>query len=127
MTSGGRSIDPKAYKKRLRLMREILVGGNQQAFADKLGIPMKRWNNFERGHPISREVAFIIMDKFPEVSVEWLWFGMTGNLRADFKKKVEDAEAYEQEREQAHTALKKAQQRVKAIDVLRAKKLHPAR
>lgn len=127
MAGGGRSIDPEAYKKRLRLMREILVGGNQQKFADKLGIPMKRWNNFERGLPISREVAFMILEKFDEVSVEWLWFGMPGNLRGEFKKKVEAAEAYEKERDLAYTELKKAQQRVKAIDALRAKKLHPAR
>lgn len=79
----------KAYQKRLRQFREIeCKGGSQQDFADKLGIPMKRWNNYERGYPLSRETAWKIRGVFPHVSTEWLWWGMTGNNSPEFNDKL---------------------------------------
>jgi transcriptional regulator with XRE-family HTH domain len=120
-------FDIKAYQKRLRILREIVSGGGQQEFADKLGIPMKRWNNYERGYPLSRETAFLLKEKFPDVSIEWVWFGMTGNLSKAFAEKVSAVEKLERERELAHSSLKKAKERVKLIDQARVKVLRPGR
>lgn len=120
-------LDVKAYKRRLRILREIVSGGGQQEFADKLGIPMKRWNNYERGYPLSRETAFLLREKCPGVSIEWLWFGMTGNLSKSFEEKIKAAEKFERERELARTSLKKAKDRVKLIDQERRKAVSPGR
>jgi hypothetical protein len=61
---------------RLTVLREAqMPGGTQTAFALKLGIELKRWNNFERGSPLPRDAAEIIVKKCPGISYEWLWHG----------------------------------------------------
>ena len=89
------------YQRRLRILRQIISDENQQDFADRLGIDMKRWNNYERGYPVPREIAFLLMDTFPGISVEWIWFGMTGNLSQHYAKRI--AEIDQAEREHAKT------------------------
>lgn len=120
-------FDIKRYQQRLRLLREIVAGGNQQEFADKLGIPFKRWNNYERGYPVPRETAFALMEKFPGISVEWLWFGMVGNLSKHYADKIKEAEALDKERASAAATLTRARERVSDLDARRKKALHPAR
>jgi transcriptional regulator with XRE-family HTH domain len=121
-------FDVKGYQNRLRMLREIVTnGGTQQELADKLEIPMKRWNNYERGYPVPREVAFLLKKTFPDVSVEWLWFGMTGNLSSAFLEKIKELEKFERERELARSQLKKAKDRVKNIDAEREKVISPRR
>ena len=66
-------FDVEAYRRRLRILREITGGDGQTAFARRLGIAFKRWSNFERGYPLSREVAFLLHQKIPGISIEWIW------------------------------------------------------
>ena len=48
-------FDVEAYRKRLRIMREIVSGDNQTDFAKRLDIDFKRWSNYERGYgPVPR-------------------------------------------------------------------------
>jgi transcriptional regulator with XRE-family HTH domain len=96
------------YKERLKMLREIVSGENQQDFADRIGIPFKRWNNYERGYPIPRETAFILMEKFKGVSVEWIWFGMEGNLSTDFRQRILALEAARRDEITASRRLSKA-------------------
>jgi transcriptional regulator with XRE-family HTH domain len=106
-------FDVEAYQRRLRILRQIISGENQQDFADRLGIGMMRWNNYERGYPVPREVAFILMKKFPGISVEWIWFGMTGNLSEHYAKRIAALEEAQREETKAVKALERAQERVK--------------
>jgi hypothetical protein len=101
------------YQRRLKLLREIISGENQQDFAQRLGIPFKRWNNYERGYPVPRETAFILMAKFPGISIEWLWFGMTGNLSEAYANRIKIAEQAEREHAKALKALDKAKSKAK--------------
>lgn len=103
------------YQRRLRILREIVSGENQQEFAERLGIPFKRWNNYERGYPVPRETAFLLIDKFRGISVEWLWFGMTGNLSEAFAEKIRVLEAQDRERIAADKALERAKAKVKDV------------
>jgi hypothetical protein len=80
--------DIDEYVARIKLLREITSGDSQNHFADKIGIDMKRWNNFERGYPLPRDVAFLLVDKLPGMSVDWIWFGWTGNLSPEWKRKL---------------------------------------
>jgi transcriptional regulator with XRE-family HTH domain len=119
-------FDVAGYVRRLRLLREIVSGENQTEFAGRLGIPFKRWSNYERGYPVPRETAFILMKAFPGISVEWLWFGMTGNLSNSYAEKIKRAEQLEKEQRQAARALEKAQARVKDAVAKRKKAIYPA-
>lgn len=118
-------FDTTAYVVRLRLLREIISGENQMDFAKRLGIPFKRWSNYERGYPVPRETAFLLIQKFPGISVEWVWFGMTGNLSQHYLDRIKAAEALEKELLSAARAAEKAQARLRAVTTKRKKALHP--
>lgn len=120
-----RGFDVAAYKNRLKLLRQIISGENQQQFADRLGIDMKRWSNYERGYPVPREVAFLLMEKFPGISIEWVWFGMAGNLSKFYADRIKAAEEAAREHTQAMKALMKAQERVDAA--VKRKRRQPSR
>ena len=47
----------------------------QTAWAKALGIGVKRWNNFERGAPLSADVARLIRKRFPAIEWNWLMEG----------------------------------------------------
>src|SRR3954471_643281 len=115
----------EAYQRRLRLLREIVAGDNQAEFADRLGIAFKRWSNYERGYPVPREVAFVIMKKLPGISVEWLWFGMEGNLSQAYLEKIRAAEKLDQEQRAAARAAVKANARLRELTRKRVQEVHP--
>jgi hypothetical protein len=118
-------VELGAYLHRLRLLREIISGDNQADFARRLGIPPKRWNNYERGFPLSREIAFMIWKKFPGMSPEWIWFGAVGNLSKYYRERIKAAELLERETEANRLALEKAQKKFKDTMDKRKKALSP--
>lgn len=118
-------FDVAAYRTRLRLLREIVSGENQVEFSQRLGIPFKRWSNYERGYPVPRETAFLLMKKFPGISVEWLWFGMTGNLSHFYLEKIKTAEGFEKERIAAEKAATKATAKLKEVTSKRKRAIYP--
>ena len=80
-----------AVARRLELLRQVFSGESQTAFAARLGIEVKRWNNFERGKPLSKEIAFLIVKKFPDVTLDWLYLGNEGGLPIRLQRELEDA------------------------------------
>jgi hypothetical protein len=56
-----------------------------------LGIETKRWNNFERANPCPRDVAILIVKKFPDVSLEWLWLGNPDHLTVKLQRELAEA------------------------------------
>jgi len=71
---------------RCRVLTRLYAGGNSTAFADTIGISPNRWNNIENNGALSKDVAFTIVRKFPEISLDWLWRGKDDGLprlRAD--------------------------------------------
>lgn len=83
-------FDAEAYRRRLRLLREIAAGGaSMMEFSAMLGIKYKRWYHYECGYPLPREAAWLLMEKFPGISVEWIWFGWPGNLSVYYRDKIE--------------------------------------
>lgn len=81
----------EAVAARLKLLRKTVSGESQTAFAAQLGIETKRWNNFERATPLSKEVAFLIVKKFPDVTLDWLWLGIEGGLPVRFQRELAEA------------------------------------
>jgi transcriptional regulator with XRE-family HTH domain len=103
-------FDVAAYQARLRLLREMISGENQADFARRLGIPVKRWSNYERGYPVPRETAWALKDRF-KVSVEWIWWGWEANMPAPLLARLKTAQKHEKElsalRREASEATKK--------------------
>jgi hypothetical protein len=65
---------------RLKCLRYAIAKNNQSAFAAQLGIDPKRWNNFERRTPLSKDVALKIVQRWPELSLDWLFRGIDDRL-----------------------------------------------
>lgn len=80
-----------AVAERLALLRYVVSQENQTAFARRLGIEVRRWNNFERAAPLSKEVAFLIVKKFPDVTLDWLWLGIERGLPVRFQRELAEA------------------------------------
>ena len=106
------------YVNRLRLMREI-EGATQQEFADRLEMDMRRWNNYERGFPMPRDVVFSIMNTIKGPTPDWLWFGYMGNLTPEYRAKVERMQTLMVEQLEAEKQLEAAQSRVKLLTAKR--------
>jgi DNA-binding XRE family transcriptional regulator len=73
---------------RLVRLREALEIPTQTAMAAALGIKISRWNNFERGTPLSLDVAIKICRRFPGVTMDWLFFGNPAGLPVELAKRL---------------------------------------
>jgi transcriptional regulator with XRE-family HTH domain len=73
---------------RLIRLRQAMGIPTQTAMAAALGIEVSRWNNFERGQPISKEIAFKVRLRFPGVTTDWLFFGDPSGLPLELAKRL---------------------------------------
>lgn len=73
---------------RLIRLREALNYDTSTAFANFLGIMPNRYNNFENGMAMSRDVVFIMVQKVPGLSVDWLWFGKPDGLSVSLAQRL---------------------------------------
>lgn len=90
MASGDLSSN-EATAWRLKCLRKVIAGDNQTAFAARLGIEANRWNNMERGSPLSKEVAFLIVRHFPDISFDWLFRGLDDHLTVKRQRELAEA------------------------------------
>jgi hypothetical protein len=88
METGGRESDVAV---RLRHLRAVLGERSAKAFAARLGIEYKRWNNFENGSPLSRDAAFILVKAVPGLTLDWLYFGERAGLSYDLAVRLDRA------------------------------------
>lgn len=92
-----RKYDPEsneAVARRLKLLRHVVSAGNksQKAFVARLGIEQPRWSNFENNSSLSKEVAFLIVEKFPDFTLDWLWRGDTRGMSFVLQRELEEVE-----------------------------------
>lgn len=90
----GMADDPEsneAVAARLQLLRRLVSGDSQTAFARILNIEVKRWNNFERGLPLSKDAAFKIVRALPNVTLDWVYRGKTDGLPVRLQREIEEA------------------------------------
>ena len=85
------ATDDRDRARRLIVLRRLYSGESQTAFAARIGVEVKRWNNVERGFPLSKEVAFQIAKAIPGMTLDWLWFGKTDGLPIKLQRELEDA------------------------------------
>jgi hypothetical protein len=84
----------EAVSHRLKLLRVAFARENQTRFAARLGIGVTRWNAMENGHPLSKEVAFILVKAFPGITLDWLFLGNPGGLPIILQRELEAAAPY---------------------------------
>jgi len=77
--------------RRLATLRHVVSGENQTAFAHRIGIEVKRWNNFERCHPLSKDVAFLLVRKVPGLTLDWLFLGIEDGLPVKLQRELAEA------------------------------------
>ena len=77
---------------RLKRLRKAFGYQTSTAFAAYLDIGYVRWNAFENGAPLSREVAFLLVRKCPGVSLDWLYFGKIEALPLELARRLGEFE-----------------------------------
>lgn len=78
---------------RLKILRFMVAGNNQTAFAVRMGFGVKNWNNFERGHGLSKEAAIQLVQKVPGLTLDWLYLGKLDGLPLRLRDDLEEAAA----------------------------------
>lgn len=76
---------------RMKAVRYLIAGDNQTIFAKKIGLEVKRWNNFERGSPLSKEIALLLVQKIPGLTTDWLFLGREDGLPRARQQELQDA------------------------------------
>lgn len=82
--TGGREAP---IAQRLRQLRSV-ESDTSAAFAVRLRMSTQRWNNFENGYPLSREVAFTLVQTIPGLTLDWLYFGKLEGLTVDLARRL---------------------------------------
>lgn len=82
---GAMSKTPRQDKKspeaqRLIKLREALDFEESAEFAREMGYTPTRWNNFENGQRLTRDVALRLVQKIPGLTTDWLFLGKTDGL-----------------------------------------------
>lgn len=88
---------PEAVRARqlVAAMAEIVGSDVSADFARWLSIDPRRWNNFEVGYPISRDMAGLLIKKIPGLSYDWLFNGDPSNLSVEMARKLGELPPYQ--------------------------------
>lgn len=73
---------------RLKLLRETLGYSTATAFAEFLGLGITRYHPFEKSVPLSRDVAFRVVQKIPGMTLDWLYFGKPEGLPLELARRL---------------------------------------
>ena len=73
---------------RLKRIRRALSFETSAAFAAFLEIDSSRYNAFENGRPLSRDVAFRLVRKIPGLSLDWIYFGRSEALPIELARRL---------------------------------------
>jgi hypothetical protein len=87
-------LDNTSIARRLRILRHHIAGseqGSQLRFATQMGIEYRRWNNFERGYPLNREIAVALIRKVHGLTLDWLYLGREDGLSIGLHRELTEA------------------------------------
>jgi transcriptional regulator with XRE-family HTH domain len=72
----------------MRRLRSGLDFKSAAAFARFLGISKARWNNFENGYPLPREMIYLLCAKIDGLTSDWIYFGRPRGLSVDLADRL---------------------------------------
>lgn len=79
----GNPLSNESVAERLKLVRKA-VAGTQTAFCKRIGIEIPRWNNFERGYPLSKNIGILLVQKIPGLTLDWLFLEKRMDCHSNF-------------------------------------------
>jgi len=82
---------PTTVADRVKRLRAAINLISQQAMADYLGVGFNRWNNVERGLPLGLDLAIILCQRVPGLTLDWLYFGKPDGLSLDLARRLGEA------------------------------------
>jgi hypothetical protein len=83
-----------AVTRRLHILRHYVSGGDHGSkarFAAQIGIEYKRWNNFERGYPIPRDMAIHLVKAIHGLTLDWIYLGREDGLSIALQRELVEA------------------------------------
>jgi transcriptional regulator with XRE-family HTH domain len=87
---GAKSNDP--VPQRLRAIRKVQGFEDAKEFAEFLGVSGQRYGNIEAGSSeLSKEIAFIIVEKVPGMTLDWLFLKSRDGLNPSLHERLEVA------------------------------------
>ena len=74
-------IELEQQAERLKRLREMLGFTESSTFAVQfMGISPQRWNMYENGTPLSRQITIQLVRAVPGLTSDWLYFGVPDGL-----------------------------------------------
>lgn len=67
-----------------------MVDATKADFANLLGMKPTRWNNLESGYPCTIQIARLIKEKIPGVTIAYIYEGITTNVPTDMVEKLKE-------------------------------------
>ncbi|MBM7482643.1 hypothetical protein ACVWWI_004044 [Bradyrhizobium sp. USDA 3686] len=77
-----------------RELERKAVAGTETAFCKRIGIEVRRWNNFERGMPLSKSVGILLVQNIPGLTLDWLFQGKADGLPLQLRDELESTTSY---------------------------------
>ena len=84
-------LDNAAITRRLHILRQHIAGGDHGSrarFAARIGIEYKRWNNFERGYPLPRDMAIHLVRAIHGLTLDWIYLGREDGLSIALQREL---------------------------------------
>lgn len=78
----------EAVGERLRQLRHSYGFAKSSGFAAFLGVSPTRWSNFERGLPLSRDMASRLVQRIPGLTLDWLYRGRPEGLPLELARRL---------------------------------------
>ena len=89
----GTQLEHAEVAVRIKLLRIAIFRDNQRAFAERIEVEYKRWNNYERGLPLSLQIAIQLIEHIPGLTLDWIFLGRTDGLSPALARELEKAMA----------------------------------
>ena len=83
------SIAPvEPLPQRLWAVQRLLGHETQAEFARELGISPARLGHMFNGAPVSKEVAFLLRERVPGLTLDWIYFGYWAGIPIQLARKL---------------------------------------
>jgi DNA-binding transcriptional regulator YiaG len=73
---------------RIKRIRVAMGYETVPPFAQLLGVDRKRWYNFENGFPLPREMAFLLVQRVPGLTLDYVYFGKSDGLPIELARRL---------------------------------------
>jgi hypothetical protein len=77
--------------KRLRVLREAEGEDSSSGWAERMGLTVAQYSNYENGYPLPRDPAIVMAREIPGLTTDWLFMGREEGLSFDLRRRLRAA------------------------------------